>query len=239
MRILFLIPARGGSKGIPHKNIRDFCGKPLIHYSIDVARELADDADICVSTDDTEIIKVAEEAGLRVPFVRPNEFATDTASSEDVIRHALEFYEKKGVRYDSVVLLQPTSPLRTAQQVREAIGVYSEDVDMVVGVKRSQSAVTLMREEPDGNLVHVFDLAGGVRRQDAAALYEINGALYVINCHALADKGMGGFTRIRKYVMPEISSVDIDTELDWMLAEEICRKTALRTADVEKRDEKI
>lgn len=224
MKILFLIPARGGSKGIPHKNIRDFCGKPLIRYSIDVARELADDADICVSTDDQEIIDVAEKAGLLVPFVRPEAYSTDTASSEAVMLHALDFYEKKGVRYDVIVLLQPTSPLRTAQQVNEAIGLFTAGTDMVIGVKKSSAAVTLMREEPDGTLVHAFDTSGGVRRQDAAALYEINGAVYVIDTRALTQKGMAGFSRIKKYVMPEISSADLDTEWDWVAAEALYGK---------------
>lgn len=236
MKMLYLIPARGGSKGIPHKNIRDFCGKPLVCYSIDAARELAADADICVSTDDPAIIDVAERAGLEVPFVRPKEFATDTASSEDVMRHAVDFYKKRGIRYEAVVLLQPTSPLRTARHIKEAIDVYSKELDMVVGVTRTQDAVTLMREEEDGNLVHVFDRTQGVRRQDATEMYKINGAVYVINSRSLEQKGMAGFERIRKYVMPEASSVDIDTELDWMVAEEIYRKTVRQTiSEVERK----
>ena len=98
MKTLYLIPARGGSKGIPHKNIKLLCGKPLIQYSIEVARELADDMDICLSTDDSEIKGVAEGLGLRIPFLRPAYLACDTASSSDVIVHALDFYESLSSR---------------------------------------------------------------------------------------------------------------------------------------------
>jgi len=126
MNILYLIPARGGSKGIPHKNIKSLAGKPLIYYSIDVARELTTDDNICVSTDDNEIIKVVENYGLKVPFKRPDELATDNATTNDVILHAINFYESIGKQYDIIVLLQPTSPLRKSQHVKEVfIAIFS------------------------------------------------------------------------------------------------------------------
>ena len=106
-KILFVIPARGGSKGIPGKNIKPLCGKPLIGYSIEVAREFADD-DICLSTDDPAIAGVAEEQfGLRVPFLRPAELATDRSGTYGVLLHALDFYAARGRLYDTLVLLQP------------------------------------------------------------------------------------------------------------------------------------
>ena len=224
MKTLFLIPARGGSKGIPHKNIKELNGKPLIYYSIEVARALADDRDICVSTDDPEIIACTEKTGLHVPFVRPAHLADDTASTNDVIVHALEFYasERKTV-YDNIVLLQPTSPLRTAAQVREALALYRHEIDMVVSVRENRSSVVLFRENDQGFLEHAFDVSRGVRRQDAAELYEYNGAIYVINAASLLEKGMGGFRRIVKYVMPEASSPDIDSLLDWKLCEILLR----------------
>lgn len=108
-KILFVIPARGGSKGIPGKNIKPLCGKPLIGYSIEVAREFADDDDICLSTDDPAIAGVAEEQfGLRVPFLRPTELATDRSGTYGVLLHALDFYAARGRLYDTLVLLQPT-----------------------------------------------------------------------------------------------------------------------------------
>ena len=108
MECLIVIPARGGSKGIPHKNIKPLCGKPLIYYSIDAARTVAKDEDICVTTDDQDIIKCVENYGLKVPFVRPAELATDKSGSNEVILHVLEFYEAQGKKVDAIVLLQPT-----------------------------------------------------------------------------------------------------------------------------------
>ena len=113
MKSLFLITARGGSKGIPHKNIKPLNGKPLIYYAIDVARQFVEDEDICVSTDGDDIIKTVEDYNLKVLFKRPAELASDTAGSDEVILHAVQYYEALGRLYDNIVLLQPTSPFRT------------------------------------------------------------------------------------------------------------------------------
>ena len=147
MKTLYLIPARGGSKGIPHKNIRPLCGLPLIGYSINVAREFADDRDICLSTDDPEIAETARKMGLDVPFMRPDSLATDKSGSYEVMLHALDFYHNRGVDYDRLVLLQPTSPMRTADDVRRALELYTPDIDMVVTVKRGgkQPLLQLLR----------------------------------------------------------------------------------------------
>ena len=131
---LYIIPARGGSKGIPRKNIKPLAGTPLIHYSIAVARALADDNHIIVTTDDEEIAQVARETGLPVPYMRPAHLATDTAGSREVILDAMDYADAMGIEYDNVVLLQPTSPLRTAEDVEKALKLYSSQVDMVVSV---------------------------------------------------------------------------------------------------------
>ena len=116
--ILYVIPARGGSKGIPGKNIKPLAGRPLISYTIEVAKQVATDiSDICLSTDDLRIIAVAEAEGLKVPFVRPAHLATDTCGTYEVLIHALDFYKSIGREYDTLVLLQPTSPFRTADDV--------------------------------------------------------------------------------------------------------------------------
>ena len=190
MRILYVIPARGGSKGIPRKNIKLLNGKPLICYSIDVARQLTDDINICVSTDDDEIIKVVESYGMKVPFKRPNYLATDTATTNDVLLHAINFYETKDIFYDVLVLLQPTSPLRKALQVKEALNLYNDMLDMVVSVKESHSPSVLCVENENGFLELCFNKSG-LRRQDLPAFYEYNGAIYVINIEKLKKVGMG------------------------------------------------
>ena len=140
---LFVIPARGGSKGLPGKNIKDLCGKPLIAYSIDVARAFADDEHICVSTDSEEIKRVVEDYGLTVPFIRPAYLATDTASSNDVLIHAVNYFEMLGREYKRLVLLQPTSPLRSIEDVSGSLTLYSDDIDMVVSVTKSHAPAVL------------------------------------------------------------------------------------------------
>jgi len=135
MKELVLIPARGGSKGIPGKNIKPLNGRPLIYYTLDAACAVASPENICVSTDSDEVIRTVMEYGLGVPFKRPDYLATETASSYDVIRHAIEFYEQKGTNYDLVLLLQPTSPFRTGTHIREATDLYQLGLDMVVSVK--------------------------------------------------------------------------------------------------------
>jgi len=216
MKILYVIPARGGSKGIPHKNIKPLNGKPLIYYTIDVARQLTSDENICVSLDDEEIIQAVEDYGLRVPFKRP----TDTATTNDVLLHALNFYESKGIFYDVLILLQPTSPLRKSSQVKEALDLYNPNLDMVVSVKKSHSASVICSENDNGYLEFCFNKSGS-RRQEFSRYYEYNGAIYVINIAKLKVKGLVGFTKIKKYVMDEISSTDIDNQIDWIIAESI------------------
>jgi len=220
MKILYVIPARGGSKGIPHKNIKLLAGKPLIYYSIDVARALTSDENICVSTDDNEIIKVVENYGLKVPFKRPDYLATDTATSNDVLLHAIEYYEAKGKYYDVIVLLQPTSPLRKIEQLKEALKMYKDDLDMVVSVKESHAPAVLCNENEDGFLELSFNKSGA-RRQDISNFYEYNGAIYIISIEMLKKNSLAGLTHIKKYVMDDETSIDIDTLLDWLVVENI------------------
>ena len=218
MKILYVIPARGGSKGIPRKNIKPLNGKPLIYYTIDVARQLTTDENICVTTDDDEIIDVVESYGLKVPFKRPDYLATDTATTNDVLLHAVNYYESEGETYDLLVLLQPTSPLRKAIQVKEALSLFDESLDMVVSVKESHSASVICSENKSGFLELTLNKMG-LRRQNITSFYEYNGAIYVISIDKLKKIGLSDFRYKKKYVMDEMSSHDIDTILDWKMAE--------------------
>lgn len=221
MKSLVIIPARGESKGIPHKNIKPLAGRSLIYYTIDVARSICTDEDICVSTDDPEIIKVVEDYGLKVPFVRPAELATDIAGTYGVLIHALKYYEDQGKRYDNVVLLQNTSPFRKANHLKEAMELYSSEVDMVVSVVETSSNPYYNCFEEDANgFLHISKGDGRfVRRQDVPVTYEYNGAVYIINPESLKRESLGEFKKRVKYVMDETSSVDLDTMLDWRYAE--------------------
>ena len=229
MECLVIIPARGGSKGIPHKNIKPLNGNPLIHYTINVARSVAKDEDICVSTDDPEIIKCVEDYGLKVPFVRPAELATDTAGTYEVLLHALDFYEKQGRHYDVVLLLQNTSPFRNAEHVKEALKLYRQDIDMVVSVNQTKTNpyYNCFEDDSEGFLKKTLDSSNFVRRQDAPVTYEYNGAIYVINAEQLKQKSLGEFTHRVKYVMDDIHSVDLDNMIDWKFAEFILKEGLL------------
>lgn len=221
MNPLIVIPARGGSKGIPHKNIKELGGKPLICYAIDVARKVTVDENICVSTDDQSIIKVVEDYGLPVPFVRPEYLATDSAGTNGVLLHALEFYEAMGKKIDVVVLLQATSPFRRVEDVKCSMNLYDDSIDMVTSVMPAKCNPYYDGfEDNEDGLLSISKGDGTIeRRQDAPKVWQLNGAVYVINPQMLKSKGLAHFNRIRKYPMDEIHSVDLDNMLDWKIAE--------------------
>lgn len=225
MRTLYIIPARGGSKGIPGKNIKPLAGKPLIGYSVDVARLLAPDCDICVTTDDTDIIATVEAMGLKVPFVRPAELATDQSGTYEVLLHALDHYEAQGIHYDRMVLLQPTSPFRTADDVCNCLKLYTPDIDMVVSVKRAAANPYYNLFETDDNGFLQISKGEGTytRRQDAPPVWEYNGAVYVINTESLRKMPLNKFTRRRMCEMSAEHSIDLDTPTDWIIAEALLK----------------
>lgn len=229
MNPLIIIPARGGSKGIPHKNIKPLNGKPLIQYTIDVARQIVSDEDICVSTDDQKIIKVVEDYGLKVPFIRPAELASDTAGTYEVLLHAIDYYEAQGKQYDCVLLLQNTSPFRTAEHVRQAMALYKPEIDMVVSVNEiaSNPYYNCFEVGDDGYLKKTLDSTMFVRRQDAPKTYEYNGAIYIFNLQRLKETHYGNFTKRVMYEMDRLHSVDLDTMMDWKYAEFIIKEKVL------------
>ncbi|HLK28173.1 MAG TPA: acylneuraminate cytidylyltransferase family protein [Puia sp.] len=222
MDFLFVIPARGGSKGIPGKNIKLLNNKPLIYYSIELARLMTDDEHICVSTDSSEIKACVEKTGLKVPFLRPPYLATDTSGSYEVLEHAVEYYISKGKHYDAIVLLQPTSPLRKKQHVEGCIEKFTEDLDMVASVKESKANPYYnLFEENEKELLTISKGKGQfTRRQDVPKVYEYNGSIYIINIKSLrSKKSFQEFASVKKYVMEEKYSIDLDTPEDWDYAE--------------------
>lgn len=220
MKPLVIIPARGGSKGIPGKNIKDLNGKPLIQYTLDAARGVFQDKEICVSTDSTEIKTVVEKTGLAVPFLRPEDLATDVASTYDVLVHALSYYEKNNYFPDIVVFLQVTSPFRTDEHIREALALYDSGYDMLVSVKETKSnPYYVLFEENEEGWLRKSKKGNFTRRQDCPKVWEYNGAIYLINPNSLKKSNHLDFRKVVKYEMDEFSSHDIDTEFDWKMAE--------------------
>ncbi len=223
MTPLYIIPARGGSKGIPRKNIKPLCGRPLIAYSIDAALEAgASPRSIILSTDDAEIAETGRRLGLDVDYMRPAELATDTAGSREVILDAMDWADKQGIVYDCVVLLQPTSPMRTAADIKAALELYTPDTDMVVSVKEASANpyYNCFETDPESGYLHISKGDGLLtRRQDAPPVWEYNGAVYVINPQSIRNMPMGAFKKRVPSVMPAERSVDLDTPTDWLVAE--------------------
>ena len=224
MKPLVIIPARGGSKGVPRKNIKLLNNKPLIHYTLEIARELFKDNQICITTDDKEIKMVVEETGIEVPFLRPEKLARDDSGTQEVMLHAIDYYENKGQYPDTLILLQPTSPFRKENHLKEALKLYSNKIDMVVSVKETKSNpyYILFEENNDGYLIKTKK-SKFTRRQDCPKVWELNGAIYIINIASLKNQNLNLFKKSVKYEMDDFSSHDIDTLFDWELAELIIK----------------
>ncbi len=225
---LVIIPARGGSKGLPQKNIKLLHGKPLIQYSIDFARYFFNDKDICVSTDDSTIVNVVNNIGLKVPFMRPSDLATDNSSTYDVIKHALTFYNINGKNYDYILLLQPTSPFRLKRHITNIFNLADDKTDMVVsvGVSKLNPYFTLFEEDISGNLKKSKE-SDFTRRQDCPEVYYYNGSIYLIKVESIKNNSLNELSNIRKYVMEESYCLDIDTEIDFMFAQLLMDKNLM------------
>ncbi|GAB3439363.1 acylneuraminate cytidylyltransferase family protein [Insolitispirillum peregrinum] len=214
LRVLALVPARGGSKGVPRKNIRDLGGKPLIAWTIEAALASRYIDDVVLSSDDAEIIETAVAWGASAPFVRPAELATDSADSLSVVRHALRALP---TTYDVLVLLQPTSPLRSTADIDGAIGtcLQAGAAACVSICEVEKSPFWMMEVQGNGRLSRLLaDKPLPTRRQDAPPSYTLNGAVYVARCSdLLAGNGFLGDDTV-PWIMPKERSFDIDTEFD-------------------------
>ena len=222
MRILALITARGGSKRIPGKNIRPLGGKPLIVWSINVAKDIVGIVDILVSTDDKNILEVAKNAGALVPWSRPPELATDTALSVDVCLHALEWYEKENGIIDGLMLLQPTSPFRSRKSVLQGIELFSSHHHRpVIGVSTAKSHPMWCFEIEKGVMRPFIKGVGlNMQSQDLPPAYVVNGAFYLISPEDLREHRSFYKSNGVPLVMEGLNEgLDIDTKLDWMIAE--------------------
>lgn len=221
-KCLVIIPARGGSKGIVDKNIKQLASKPLLYYTIDIARKITNDENICLTTDSKKIKNLAKMYDLDVPFLRPKILSNDTASMFSVLIHAVNHYESLGIYYESILLLQPTSPFRTIDDVNSAFELFSSSLDMVVSVVRSKVSplYNLFLENSQGFLKPFNSENLAERRQDSASFYSYNGAIYLINIKALKKySSLGEFVKVKKIEMDCISSIDIDSIDDWNYAE--------------------
>lgn len=222
MRILALITARGGSKRVPGKNIRPLGGKPLIAWSVDVAKGIPEICDILVSTDDSAIAEVARAAGALVPWLRPAALATDTASSVDVCLHALDWYEAENGKVDGLLLLQPTSPFRSRATIIQGLELFHQRQHrLVVSVSPAAShPMWCFKCEGEGMQPFIENKGAHLRSQDLPPAYVLNGVLYLISPEDLRERhSFHGDNMVPLVIDDPYESLDIDTEFDWLTAE--------------------
>lgn len=220
MNILSLIPARGGSKGIKGKNIFPLSGKPLIAWTIEASMKSRYIDSTVITTDSPEIAAISERYGAEVPFMRPSELADDKAKTVDAVIHALNTLADMGRRYDVLVLLQPTSPLRTAEDIDGAIDTFfAAGMRGVVSISPAEDSPLLIRAvSPEGVMTPLLEMNSTCRRQDMPKYYRVNGAIYI---------NMAGYINVNTsfndnpvpFIMKESHSVDIDEMKDFALAE--------------------
>lgn len=223
-RVLALITARGGSKGLPGKNIRPLAGKPMLAWTIEAALAAQAPDRVVLSSDDEDIMAVARAHGCEVPFVRPAALASDTCGSLDVALHALDSLDGG---FDTLVLLQPTSPLRLAGDIDQACRVFERSgAPSCASVCAAHPAPQwIFSTGADGRLQPVLDMPGGaVRRQDLPDYWALNGAIYIADVDWLRHEKRFVSPQTVPYVMPKQRSVDIDDLVDFQLAEVLLRQ---------------
>lgn len=219
-RVLAVIPARGGSKGIKNKNIRDLSGKPLIAYSILAGKQSKYIDRVVVSTDSEKIAQVAKEYGADVPFLRPAELASDTARTIDAILHCVSELKKQHMEYDVLVLLQPTQPLRTTEDIDRAMETFCMNgMESLVSVREVEEHPVLIRTiDETGTLKPLLAVNSTIRRQDMPKYYLVDGSIYINQIKEMNQDTSFNDNKI-PYIMKAEHSVDIDEMRDLQIAE--------------------
>lgn len=228
MKVLGLIPARGGSKGVPRKNIKLLCGKPLLAYTVESALQAKCLSKVILSTEDEEIAKIGKSLGVEVPFMRPEELASDTAATLPVVLHAVQALEVKGERFDAVCLLQPTNPLRRAEDIDRCVELLkktgADSVISVLPVPHEYNPKWVYWETTDGNLILSTGESEPIsRRQDLPPAFHREGSIYVIETRALLKYRNLYGKKVLGYKMEPKNAINIDTIEDWGIAENLIK----------------
>ncbi len=220
MKNIAIIPARSGSKGLPDKNIKDLCGKPLMAYSIEAASKSNEFDEVMVSTDSSDYARIAREWGASVPFLRSEYTSGDSASSWSMVEEVLYNYAKQGLEYDSFCLLQPTSPLRTADDIKAAYSLYRDKAQFaVVSVCEAEHSPLWCGKLPDNHeLTRFLDAEAIKQRQATGRFYRLNGAIYIVNCQRFEREKYLYKEGSYAYIMEQSHSIDIDSEFDFTMA---------------------
>jgi CMP-N-acetylneuraminic acid synthetase len=230
-KIIAIVPARQGSKGLAKKNVIDFLGKPLLVWSIEVARKSKYVDRLIVSTDSTDIAIVGEKNGAEIPFIRPSYLSEDNSTSIDVVYHAIEFMrEELGENFDLVVLLEPTSPLRTSEDLDLALEklIRSPNARSLVSVGESESQhKTLQFNITESELISVGSASSGfihTRRQDLAKSYFLDGSIYISYIDTLFEFMSFVHGQTLTLALPKWKNIEIDDEYDYLMALELGRR---------------
>lgn len=221
MKNIAIIPARSGSKGVKDKNIRELAGRPLIAWTIEAAINSGCFDTVMVSTDSQKYADIAIKYGAEVPFLRSIENSSDNASTWDAAREVISKYEIEGLCFDYVCVLQPTTPLRSAEDIKNAFDLLVErNAKSVISVCKLEHAINICNTLGENQSMEgFFDLNVSGRRQDAGEYYRLNGAIYIQQTEILMRKGTLYGPDSYAYIMDKISSVDIDDEMDFVQAE--------------------
>ncbi len=223
MKRIAVIPARSGSKGLKDKNIKEMAGKPLMAYTIEAALSSGVFDEVMVSTDSDRYAEIARKYGASVPFLRSEETSGDKASTWDTVREVLSNYSNLGVEFDVVAVLQPTSPLRTADDIRGGVELFDKNnATAVIGVCELEHSINICNVLGENNSMDgFFDSNVSGRRQDAGKYYRINGALYIQRVNDLMEKKNLYGEDSYAYIMDKRASVDVDDEIDFRMAESL------------------
>lgn len=221
MKTLLIIPARAGSKGLPNKNIKKLGTKPLIFHSIEFALLIKKEQDIiCVTTNDPLVKNLIKKYSNVIIIDRPEYLSEDNTSMHDVLIHALNYFKQSNCHFERVLLLQPTSPIRNAEDYYEMESKYDVNCDMVVTVKESKANpyFNLFEENKDGFLSKSKH-GNYATRQSCPKIYEYNGSMYLIRTSSLESINLHQIERVKKHILPAERSIDIDDMKDWILVE--------------------
>ncbi len=226
MSNIAIIPARSGSKGLKDKNIKELCGKPLIAYSIEAALNSGCFDEVMVSTDSEKYAEIARQYGASVPFLRSEATSSDTASSWDMIDEVLEGYQKLGREFHTFCLLQPTSPLRTSEDIKGAYQFYEEKASFsVVSVCEAEHSPLWCGHLPESKEFDNFiDVESMKQRQAGGKFYRLNGAIYIVNIERFKTDRFLYQKGSYAYIMRQDQSVDIDTDIDFQFAELLMKR---------------
>ncbi len=220
MKRIAIITARGGSKRIPHKNIRDFCGKPILFYSIEAALKSHCFTTIMVSTDDEIIADLAKKAGAEVPFLRSDKTSGDFATTAEVIEEVLTEYKKQGEEFDTACCIYPTAPFITAEKLQEAVRLLEEkDLDSVMPVVEFSFPPLRGMVIEEGKLNYKWEKYSQMRSQDLEKIYHDVGQFYVLNVKHFEESKKLVTKNTGAIMMSELETQDIDNETDWKIAE--------------------